>query len=145
MKLTIPKEQLQKNISLADGWYGAIFKKIDTKKNTKKPSETNFYAYFELEEDGREMDTYVAKTDDMRGFAPLAMALDPSQQVILATEKDAKGREIKVVQNSLEFDPDLHIGKKLKILLKGEPFEGRVVSKVKDFLPYDANTEVAFM
>lgn len=136
MKLVIPKEQLQKNIALTDGWYKATFKKIDTKKNTKKPTETNFYAYFELEEDGREMDTYVAKTDDMRGFAPLAAALDPKQQIQVVD---------KVVQNDLEFDPDMHYGKKLQLKLVGEPFEGRVVSKIKDFLPYDADTSVPFM
>ncbi len=133
MKISIPQSDLLKNRPLKPEWYKAIFKKMETKPSKDKQS-TNFVGTFELELDGREMEAqWNSKTMGM---------MEPFIEVITGekTPVDAEGKPLA----SRDFDPEEHYGKKCQVKLDNEPWEGRLISKVKAFLPYDQSTAVPY-
>ncbi len=127
MKISIPQQDLLKNRPLPPEWYKATFKKMETKPS-KDQKSTNFIATFELELDGREMEA--------QWNSKLMAMMEPFIEVITGkkTDVDADGKPI----GDLSFDPDEHLNKKCQVKLDNDAFEGRLISKIKAFLPYDA-------
>jgi len=127
MKISIPKSDLLKNRPLEPGWYKAKYIKWSTKPS-KDQKSTNFIATFELEIDGREMDA-------QWNTKLLAMMED---FVVVISQKplaiDADGKPTA----DLDFDPEEYFGNKCQVKLDNDPFEGRLISKIKAFAPYDA-------
>jgi len=133
MKISIPQGDLLKNRPLPPEWYKAVFKKMETRPS-KDQKSTNFVATFELEVDGREMDA--------QWNSKLIAMMEPFIEVItgVKTPVDSEGKPL----SDLSFDPDEHIGKKCQVKLDNDAFEGRLISKIKAFLPYDATTVVPY-
>ena len=134
MIIKIPKEQLQKNINLEKGWYPAIFRKIWTEKNKNNPNLANYWIACEILKDNRLIEQYMVRSDDMRGLQSLFESLSKTKVRVIE----------KVVQENLELDPEQCYGTEIQVFIDQEPFNGRLIDKMKDFLPKGVSTEVPF-
>ena len=132
MIINIPKADLQRNINLEPNWYGAVFEKMEPKPSADKQS-TNFYATFRIEADGRSME---------HPFNSKALSM--MQPFIEAIRGQKVAVVDKVVQEDITFQPEEYFGKKLLLKIDNDPWDGRLVSKIKGFLPYEADISVAF-
>lgn len=132
MIINIPKADLQRNINLEPNWYGAIFEKMETKPSADKQS-TNYIPTFRIEEDGRTM-------EGMFNSKALAMM----QPFIEALRGQKVAVKDKIVQEDISFSPEEYYGTKLKVKVDNDPWDGRLVSKIKGFLPYQADANVPF-
>lgn len=132
MKISIPQADLQRNITLEPNWYRGKFVKMEVKPSKDKGS-TNYIASIEIETDKRIME---------HGFNSKAMGFMQSFVESVTGEKVAVVNG--VVQGNADFEPEANYGKFLMVKVDNEPFEGRLVSKIKGFLPDGADTSSPF-
>lgn len=132
MIINIPKADLQRNINLEPNWYGAIFEKMETKLTNDKQS-TNYVTTIRIEADGRSME-HMFNSKALSMMQPFIEALRGQKVAVVD----------KVVQEDISFQPEEYYGTKLKVKVDNDPWDGRLVSKIKGFLPYQADTNVPF-
>lgn len=132
MIINIPKADLQRNINLEPGWYDVVFEKMVTAPSNDRQS-TNYVATFRFDVDGRSM-------EHMFNSKALAMM----QPFIEAVRESKVAVKDKIVQEDLQFEPESFYGKKVKVKVENDPWDGRLVSKIKGFLPAGSNTEATF-
>jgi len=132
MIINIPKADLQRNINLEPNWYDAVFEKMETALSKDKGS-TNYVTTFRIDVDGRSME-HMFNSKALAFMQPFIEAIRGSKVAVVD----------KVVQEDLQFQPEEFFGKKLKVKIENEPFDGRLVSKIKGFLPTGTDTNVPF-
>lgn len=132
MMIKISRADLQKNVNLEPNWYKMTLKKHEAKPSADKGS-VNFMFYFELEVDGREL-TAQFNSKMIQFMQPMIEVLQGAKVKI----------ESGVVKEDLDFEPEKYYGVKLQGKVENEPYDGRLISKVKAFLPYEADTAVPF-
>ena len=124
--LKISKQDVLRQLPVEPAWYPGVVKSIVIKASKDKQS-MNFETTVTLEADGRDATT---------NFNTKAMGMAiPFIEACMG---------IKVPQEDVEFDTDKLVGKKLKVKMDNETYEGRIMSRMVDFLPYDADTTPAF-
>lgn len=124
--LKLSKQDILRSVNLKEGWYKGKVAKVSVAPSSKGNS-TNFTYDFELEEDGR------------------LVALNINSQVFsiyINLFQLLEGRQLP--PDDYMIDTDSHIGKKVQIKIVEEPYEGRLINKCVDFLPYDKDLIPSF-
>ncbi len=123
--INISKQDILRQQTLEPGWYKCKVSAIVPKASKDKLS-LNFETKFVLDGDERELTT---------NFNSKAMGM------AIPFVEAATGDKI---TEEVSIDTDKLIGAKLTIKVENEPYDGRLVNKVTNFLPYDADTTPAF-
>ena len=136
MEIEISKAQLLKGQAFDNGVYKGTIqsaKCTSTRKSDAIDGEIVFAFEDEtLAADERTIDhTFYNMLGKGIGFLTPYIAAVQGKSIKEVTDALAKGEKLK-------FDFDATQGIKLQIEIKNELFEGRLVSKVKNFLPYNA-------
>lgn len=128
MKIQIPTADLLKNRPLTPGWYDAKFVKFEAKPTNDKKS-TNFIATFIIKKDEREMEALwsMKALGMMEKFVITITAREPEIDPNTGNPKP------------LDFEPEDYFGRELQVKIDNDQFDGRLISKIKDFLPKGAN------
>lgn len=131
MKIIIPTADLLKNRPLPPEWYRAKFVKFEGRPSNDKKS-TNFVATFILETDSREMEAlWNSKAlGMMEKFITVIKGTEPEIDPTTGNPKP------------LDFEPEEFFGKFVMVKLENDQFDGRLISKIKDFLPDGADTNL---
>lgn len=127
-KLTISKGDLAKSIPLPGGW-----QKFEILSFTPKPSKDggSVNYNYELKLEGDEMNRIVIHNFNSKAmgfFAPFIAAL---------TNKTIGEILASIKTDSLEFDAEAPIGKKIHGKVEIELYQGDPKTKIKDWAPYD--------
>lgn len=127
MIINVPKSDLLRGQPIQPGWYKAEV--VEFKAAPSKDQQSmNYTPVFRLETPNQETAETNFNSKLLSMMGPYLAALDG---VPLKNYLDA-------VNGALVVDTEKHIGKKLQIKIKNEPWEGRLMNRIEAFLPYDA-------
>jgi hypothetical protein len=124
--LKISKQDVLRQLPVEPGWYQGTVKQIVLKTSKDKQS-MNFETTVTLDPDGRDSTTNF-------NTKAIGMAI-PFLEACLGE---------KIPQDDVEFDTDKLVGKRLNVKMDNETYEGRIMSRMVDFLPIGADTTPAF-
>lgn len=125
--LKISKQDILRQLPVNPGWYKGTVKSIELKQSKAKDSY-NYETTITLDADGREVVTNF-------NTKAIGMAI-PFLEAIL-NDKIPPDQDI-------EFDTEKIVGKRLQVKMEHDTYEGRIISKVTEFLPENVDTTPAF-
>ena len=131
--INFSKADLTSGEIISPGWYKVEVISLITKPPKTGGDSLNYVPRFRIIDKSKpqyEMELqHTFNTQALGRMAPFLAAL---------MEKSIKTITEELNGNSLMFNTDDAIGKKLQIYIKNEPYEGRLVNKVENFAAYDA-------
>lgn len=132
--LRIRKADLLKGTAVSDGWYGLMVRK--SPEGATKPKSggdtLNFLYTFSILKDDGEVNENISELDHNFNTGALGLMRD-----FIAICKGITVREL-LDGGDIEFDPEKEspVGLKLQGKVVNEAYEGRLVPKIKSWLPY---------
>lgn len=128
MIIKLTKADLLKGQPIPPKWYDAEITKAEHKASKDGTSLNYVYTFKIADANDAEIDNY------FNSKAPGMMA-----PFIAALQKKTLAEVIEGMESGvLDFDTEMPVGKKLKIEVVNEPYEGRLTNKIKAFLPEGA-------
>lgn len=129
MIIKISPDELAKNQALEPEWYKGQVVAFEAKSSADGKS-TNYIPTVKIEKDGRQLDYY---------FNSKALGM---MEAFAAVVNEVSVADIR--KTGVEVDSEKAIGKKVKVHLIQEPYQGRINNKIDNWLPYDSDTQPAF-
>lgn len=131
--INISKSDLQGGEVIPPGWYKAEVISFKVKPPKSGGDSLNYEPRFKIYAKGSNVDerelNHTFNSQAIGRMAPFIAAVKemPLKQIVDGLQG-----------NTLQFDTDEAIGKKLQIKIKNEPYDGRMTNKIDDFAAYDA-------
>lgn len=120
--IKVSTQEMKKGLPLDPKWYPADIKEIKLEPSKDK-TKINYNLYVMVDdgtEEGREI-KQTLMTSDLRGLFESA----------LTTEDD----KFEVPISDYEYDTDMVAGRRINVKFENEAYQGRLIPKIKAFLP----------
>ena len=131
MLISMSKSDMLKGNPVTPGWYKATVKNFITKPPKTGGDSINYVPTFKLHTENEEELDHTFNSKAIGRMAPFIAALEGKNLKQVLDEMET---------NTLTWDSDSAQGAKLQIHVVNETYEGRLVNKIDQFLPYDAAT-----
>lgn len=120
--IKVSAQEMKKGLPLDPKWYPADIKEIKLEPSKDK-TKINYNLYVMVDdgtEEGREI-KQTLMTSDLKGLFESA----------LTTEDD----KFEVPLSGYEYDTDMVAGRRINVKFENEAYQGRLIPKIKAFLP----------
>ncbi len=131
--INLSKADLLGGEVIPPGWYKVEVLSMVVKPPKSGGDSLNYVPRFKIIAKGQPQDemelNHTFNSQAIGRMAPFIAAIQ---------ERPLKKIVEELAGNSLQFDTDEAVGKKLQIQIKNEPYEGRMTNKVESFAGWDA-------